>query len=91
MNVQNKQHKTKNSLCKECFALKQYAYNKINKCLFLQTKSFCSCCTLHCYNKEMLDKIRNVMRFSGPELIFSHPITVINHLIKSIKTWLGGN
>ena len=36
----------------------------------METKTFCSNCKVHCYKPEMRKKIRAVMRFSGPRMIF---------------------
>ncbi|MBQ7957525.1 MAG: nitrous oxide-stimulated promoter family protein [Clostridia bacterium] len=80
-----KQHKTKNSLCSECNELKEYAESRSDKCPFMENKTFCSNCKVHCYKKEMREKIRQVMRFSGPRMIFHHPIMAINHLVQSKK------
>jgi hypothetical protein len=33
----------------------------------------------------MREKIREIMRFSGPRMIFYHPIMAIRHLIESKK------
>jgi hypothetical protein len=33
----------------------------------------------------MREKIREVMRFSGPRMLFHHPITAIRHVIESTK------
>ena len=33
----------------------------------------------------MREKIREVMRFSGPRMIYSHPITAIRHVIETKK------
>ena len=80
-----KQHKAKNALCPECQALKEYAELRSDKCPFMENKTFCSNCKVHCYKKEMREKIRQVMRFSGPRMIFHHPVMAINHLIQSKK------
>lgn len=80
-----KQHKVKNGLCPECQALKEYAELRSDKCPFMESKTFCSNCKVHCYKKEMREKIRQVMRFSGPRMIFHHPVMAINHLIQSKK------
>lgn len=80
-----KQHKVKKGLCPECQALKKYAELRSDKCPFMENKTFCSNCKVHCYNKEMREKIRQVMRFSGPRMIFHHPVMAINHLIQSKK------
>ena len=33
----------------------------------------------------MREKIREVMRFSGPRLIFYHPIMAVRHIVESVK------
>ena len=35
--------------------------------------------------KDMREKIREVMRFSGPRMIFPHPVMAIRHVIESKK------
>ena len=33
----------------------------------------------------MREKIREVMRFSGPRMLFYHPTVAIRHIIESVK------
>ncbi len=80
-----KNHKTKEDLCSECLALREYAYTRSDKCPFMETKTFCSNCKVHCYKPEMREKIRQVMRFSGPRMIFYHPFMAVDHLIQTKK------
>ena len=80
-----KKHGTKKGLCPECEALDAYARMRSDKCPFMETKTFCSNCKVHCYKADMREKIRAVMRFSGPRTIFSHPIMAIRHVIESKK------
>ncbi len=80
-----KNHKTKNGLCQECAKLNEYAKLRSDKCPFMETKTFCSNCKVHCYKPEMREKIREVMRFSGPRMIFTHPVMAISHVIESKK------
>lgn len=68
-----KNHKDK-ELCSECLALYEYAKMRIEKCPFMETKTFCSQCKVHCYKLDKREKIRKVMRFSGPRMLFYHPI-----------------
>lgn len=77
-----KKHGTKSGLCPECAALEAYATERCEKCPFTETKTFCSNCKVHCYKKDMRDMIRAVMRFSGPRMIFRHPIMAIGHVIE---------
>ena len=73
------------SLCPECAALRDYAMLRSDKCPFMETKTFCSNCRVHCYKKEMREKIREDMRFSGPRMILYHPVLAIRHVIESKK------
>ena len=79
-----KKHRYK-TLCPECAALDAYAKQRSDKCPFMETKTFCSNCKVHCYKKDMRDKIREVMRFSGPQMIFYHPVMAIRHVIEMKK------
>lgn len=80
-----KNHRTKNGLCSECNKLNEYAKMRSDKCPFMETKTFCSNCRVHCYKTDMREKIREVMRFSGPRMIFYHPVTATRHLIETKK------
>ncbi len=80
-----KHHVKKNDVCLECKELKEYVKLRLSKCPFGENKTFCSNCKIHCYKKDMQEKIRNVMRFSGPRMILYHPILAIRHLIESKK------
>lgn len=78
-----KQHKTKYGLCPECLELNAYAQLRSDKCPFMETKTFCSNCKVHCYKPKMRENIRQVMRFSGPRMIFTHPVMAVRHVIES--------
>ena len=80
-----KKHGNKKVLCQECEELNEYARMRSDKCPFMETKTFCSNCKVQCYKPVMREKIREVMRFSGPRMIFSHPIMAIRHVIESKK------
>ena len=78
-----KKHHTKGGLCPECADLEAYARMRSDKCPFMETKTFCSNCKVHCYKPVMREKIREVMRFSGPRMLFSHPVMAVSHVIES--------
>lgn len=80
-----KKHGVKEKLCDECQALHDYAMLRSDKCPFMETKTFCSNCKVHCYKPDMREKIREVMRFSGPRMIFHHPVMAVRHVIESKK------
>ena len=78
-----KKHKHKKGLCPECEELLEYVKFRRSKCPWGDKKPFCSNCKIHCYKPEMREKIKEVMRFSGPRMIFFHPVIALNHLIET--------
>lgn len=78
-----KKHGTKGELCPDCAALSDYAKIRSDKCPFMETKTFCSNCRVHCYKPDMREKIREVMRFSGPRMLPVHPVMAVRHVIES--------
>ena len=78
-------HKKTDVLCIKCQELVDYAYLKIEKCPFKDTKSFCSNCKIHCYNPDMKIRIREVMIFSKKKMIYKHPIMTVSHMFCAIK------
>lgn len=80
-----KKHHTRGSLCDTCRELSEYAILRSDKCPFMETKTFCSNCKVHCYKPEMRERIREVMRFSGPRMIFHHPVAAIRHVTETKK------
>ena len=58
---------------------------RVDHCPHMETKTFCSACKTHCYKPQMREAIRQVMRWSGPRMIFHHPVLAIRHLIETKK------
>ncbi len=88
-----KEHRQKGELCPECRELADYAKARSQKCPFMETKTFCANCKVHCYQPQMRERIRKVMRFSGPRMLLHHPVLAVWHLIcsKREKSMLSQN
>lgn len=78
-------HSSGKELCEECSALNEYALQRLETCRFGEEKPTCAGCPVHCYKKNMRVKIKEVMRFSGPRMLFVHPIATIRHLYRERK------
>ena len=72
-------------LCPDCTALAAYADARVDHCPHMATKTFCSNCRTHCYRADMREKIRAVMRWSGPRMILHHPVMAVRHVIATKK------
>ncbi|MCW2278388.1 nitrous oxide-stimulated promoter family protein [Heliophilum fasciatum] len=72
-------------LCSECQQLHEYAMARVARCKFGATKPTCGQCTIHCYRPAMRQRIIEVMRFAGPQMLFRHPRLALWHMIDS---WL---
>ncbi|MBB5265013.1 hypothetical protein HNP82_002152 [Catenibacillus scindens] len=73
-------HKRTGELCPECEALLSYANSRTDSCPFMETKTFCSACKVHCYSPKMQEKVRQIMRYSGPRMLFVHPVIALRHM-----------
>jgi hypothetical protein len=84
-----KQHGGNRRLCPECQELSEYAMQRLQKCPFQERKPTCAKCPVHCYKPAMREKIRCVMRYSGPRMIYTHPVLAIAHLVdgRRIGNW----
>ena len=72
-------------MCPVCQELTEYARLRSEKCPFMENKTFCSNCRIHCYKPEMREKIRQVMRFSGPRMLLYHPVLAVWHVACSVR------
>lgn len=70
-------------LCQDCLPVYEYAVARLHRCPFQDTKPTCGNCLIHCYNSDMQKKIRKVMRFSGPRLLWVHPLLALYHIFDS--------
>ena len=70
-------------LCSDCAALNTYARQRSDRCPFMETKTFCSNCSVHCYRPDMREKIRAVMRWAGPRMLLHHPVAAARHVIET--------
>ena len=81
----NSHHNTKEELCEDCKTLLEYANLRINKCPFGEQKTNCADCKVHCYKPEMREKVKEVMKFSGPRMVFKHPVLAAQHIANALK------
>ena len=68
-------------LCSECSELLAYAGRRLDKCPFGEEKPACGNCPIHCYKPDMRERIRAVMRYAGPRMVWRHPVLAAFHLI----------
>lgn len=67
-------------LCEECQDLNEYARTRLSLCQFGEEKTACSKCPIHCYKPDYRQRIKDIMRFSGPWMLLYHPIESIRHI-----------
>ena len=72
-------------LCSKCKELAEYAAFRLEKCPFKKNKGFCSYCNIHCYKPEYRAEMKAVMRYSGPRMLFTHPIFALSHVAAMLK------
>lgn len=68
-------------VCTECAELDRFAVARTERCRKMETKTSCKDCEHHCYPPAMEERIRAVMRFAGPRMIYKHPVAAIRHML----------
>lgn len=76
------EHGQKGGLCLSCEDLLGYALSKLERCGYDEDKPPCSQCPVHCYKPDMRERIRQVMRYAGPRMIWTHPVLTVKHLMR---------
>ena len=82
IDIYQRKHPQESKMCEDLY---KYACLRIDKCPFMETKTFCSGCQVHCYQKEYQSQVKKVMRFSGKYMLFYHPLLTIKHGWLSLK------
>jgi hypothetical protein len=72
--------------CPECMEVSEYAGQRLEKCLFGEKKPVCGKCKVHCYKPDMREKIRGIMKYSGPRMALRHPVLALLHFMDSNKS-----
>jgi len=68
-------------LCPDCAALLTYSRLRLEQCRYGLEKPTCVRCPTHCYRPEIRERVRVVMRYSGPRMLRAHPVLAVRHLI----------
>jgi len=71
----------KKQLCPDCLNLIEYSNIRTDNCPYIEITIFCSGCKTPCYRPDMREKMREVMRFSGPRMLLYHPAKAISHVL----------
>ena len=73
--------RTSGDLCDSCAELMHYAKARVERCPHMEEKTFCAMCKTHCYAPTYRERIKEVMRYSGPRMLWRHPIMTIRHIL----------
>lgn len=78
-------HGWRSGLCPECQELLEYAGMRLENCPFQEHKPRCSQCPVNCYKPNMRNRIRAVMKYAGPRMLFRHPVLSGVHYLTGSK------
>ena len=72
-------------LCPNCHELLDYAHSRLDRCRYGEEKPTCKKCPIHCYRPDMKERVRAVMRWSGPRMMLYHPVAAIKHIYREMR------
>jgi hypothetical protein len=78
-------HQTTRQCCAECLELLDYAHRRLDTCPFQQKKPACNKCTVHCYSTRMKQRVKQLMRYSGPRMLLRSPYLAILHMLDLLR------
>ena len=76
--------KHKDELC-EKEDLLAYVEKRLILCPHGDDKPFCASCKIHCYDEIHRARIKKVMKYMGPRMIFYAPLQSIRHLLEKLE------
>lgn len=74
-------------LCPNCLELLTYAHTHLSRCPFGEDKPTCRHCPIHCYKRDMKERMRKVMRYAGPRMLLYHPLIALRHVWRERITY----
>jgi len=74
-------HHAEGDRCPDCYELLAYARERLSRCPYQEGKTACARCPSHCYKPAMRERIRAVMRYAGPRMMYRHPLLALYHLL----------
>lgn len=72
-------------LCDDCSSLLRYARQRLDNCVFGESKMPCNRCSVHCYSAKMRTRIVEVMRYAGPRMTLRYPMLSLLHLLDKAR------
>ena len=72
-------------LCASCQELREYAGVRLARCPYGEAKPTCVECPIHCYERQMRERMRAVMAYAGPRMLLAHPILGFRHWLDGLK------
>jgi Nitrous oxide-stimulated promoter len=80
------QHGSSGVLCSQCQELVDYAGLRLKRCRFGSEKPTCAKCPVHCYQPDHRTRIKAVMRFTGPRMLWERPALSLRHWLDSLSS-----
>lgn len=75
-------HDGQATLCPKCRQLLEYAENRLDKCPYGEDKPVCARCPIHCYKQEQRESMRQMMRYSGPRMLWKSPALTARYMYR---------
>jgi len=79
-------HCNRGPLCEDCKTLLDYATTRLERCRYGGEKPVCAKCPIHCYQERRRERMKRVMRYVGPRMLWCHPVLAIRHLLDARRS-----
>lgn len=76
-----RKHHRQKALCISCAELIRYIADRLKECHLPEEQSSCFMCPDYCYDAELRERIRTVMRSSATCMLVKSPVLTLKHLL----------
>lgn len=78
-------HEMRGGICPDCRDMLDYSFNRLDNCRLLPDKPTCARCPVNCFSPAMRERVRAVMRYASPRMIFKHPVMALLHVFDGLN------
>ena len=81
----NGHHGFDGELCDDCRDLSENAMACVSLCPYGAGKPVCGRCPTNCFPDGNYARIKTVMRYAGPKMLYKHPLLTAIHLFDAMR------
>lgn len=72
-------------LCEECAATIKFTHDRASACPY-DHRGNCKDCAIKCNRGDQKERIKAIMRYAAPRMLFKHPLMTLEYVVKKLRS-----